>query len=133
MFIHGKNAEIEIVGVTCSAYFDSIDLSIETDTADASVFGMAWKQNVAGQSSATLELSGKYDSTENNGPIDLLEGLRSTPGEVVVYPQGNVAGRHSYTGDFLLTSLAVSAPVGGIVAFTASLVSNGEVVKGTVS
>lgn len=132
-FIHGKNAEVTVATQDISQYLDSADLSIDVDSADASTFGNDWKANKIGQAGAKLDLGGKYDSTATTGPIDVLDALRTAAAEVVFYPQGNTTGRHSYTGNFILTSLATSAPVGGIVAFKASLMADGTVTKAAVA
>lgn len=131
-FIHGKNAEVLVGSDDISVYLESADLSIDTDAADISVFGSDWKGSQPGQSSGKLDLAGKYDATATTGPIDVLDALRAAPGEVTFYPQGNAVGRHKYVGNFHLTNLTASSPVGGIVAFKASLVSDGAIVKSAV-
>jgi hypothetical protein len=132
-FRHGSKAAVTVDGTNLSAYCDSVELSIDVDTAETSAFGATWKTSVAGLAGAQLELSGNYDPTASTGPVAVLTGLIGQDAFPVEYfPGGNVSGQVKHAFNALLTSYAESSPVGDKVTFSASLIVDGAVTTTTV-
>jgi hypothetical protein len=130
---HGRLAEITVATKSLTAYCNSLDLSIDVDTADKSVFGVAYKNSEPGQYGGTLSLKGNYDPTATVGPAVVLSALIGAAAfAVLYYPGGNVAGQRLWTFNALLTSYKESSPVGGLVSFEASLLADGAITPTTI-
>lgn len=128
-FRHGKNASITINAVDLTTFCESVDLSIDVDTADTTTFGSTWKSALAGLPGAKLELSGFYDPTASTGPSAALLACitNGTAVAVVHKPGGTASGQRSNTFNAIVTSFAESSPVGGNVKFKAGLLVTGAV------
>lgn len=139
-FVHGKGAAFKIDNAagtlqTLTAFLDSADMSHTVDTAETTTMGAEAKTYLSGQSDATLTISGKYDSTASTGPDVTLQGLIGLEASSTFEygPEGSTTGKIKYTGECFLTEYAVSAPVGDVVAFTASFQATGAITKSTFS
>lgn len=134
-FVHGKGAVFTIDSDELTTYLTDASLSNSVDVAETTTFGSEAKTYVSGQSDATISISGRYDSTASTGPDAVLNGLIG--GETAVAfelgPEGSSTGKVKYTGNCFLTSYEVTAPVGDVVAFTASFQCSGAITKGTYS
>ena len=136
-FRHGKGLvfKIDNVGgtlVELTAYVDSVELSHSVDMGETTTAGAEAKTYVSGQSDATLSISGKWDGTATTGPDAILESLRGleVPSTFEWGPEGSTAGRVKKSGECFLTGYVPSAPVGGVVAFTADFQITGAIVNG---
>lgn len=126
-FIHGKNTEVWLNAVDISEYFNSVEFTADTDTAETTTFKKDWKTHIAGITGATFELGGLYDPTMT----DVTDVLNVEAGAtLVIYPNGSGVGK-PYRGCIVKsTSYAESAPVGDVVAFSWSVIADGEVEYG---
>lgn len=128
---HGKNVSIEVDGVDLSAYFDDVTVPESIDVAETSTYGQDSKTYVEGLRDATIDAGGKWDDTAATGPDVVLSGLiGGGPHEVIIGPSGDTVGRRKITVQAILTSYEVSAPLGDVVAFSASWQVTGPVVRG---
>jgi hypothetical protein len=137
-FVHGKGAAFRIDNAagtltTLTPYVDSVELNHAIDTAETTTMGAEAKTFVSGQSDATLSVSGKYDSTVTTGPDVVLAGLigLEATSTFEAGPEGSTTGKVRYTGECFLTGYVISAPVGGVVTFTADFQVTGAVTRGT--
>lgn len=127
-FRHGKYAEVTVNSVDLSSFSDSVELSIDVDTAETSTFGVDWKTHIPGLAGATVELTGNYDPTATTGPASALSALiGAAPFAVEVHPGGDVNGQIEHTFNAILTNYSESSPVGDKVTFSASLLVTGAV------
>ena len=132
-FRHGKNAELTVNSKALTDFADSVDLKIDVDTADTSVFGLDWKTAIPGMAGANLDGSGNYDPTATTGPQAVLTALiGAAEFPVVWYPGGNSTGQISHTFNALLTSYSESSPAGGKVTFKFSLLASGADTVATI-
>lgn len=128
-FRHGKNASITINAIDLTAFSDNLDLSIDVDTADTTMFASTWKSAIAGIAGAKLDLSGAYDGTVTSGPssafMTMIAG--AVPVAVTHKPGGTLAGQRTNSFNAIVTSFSESSPVGGKITWKAGLLVTGAV------
>jgi hypothetical protein len=128
-FRHGKNAALTLNSVPIGSFIESMDTSFDTDLADTTTFGATWKAGLTGISGGKLDISGYYDPTASTGPGAVLFPLLTAGTAVtgLIYPGGTLTGQTLYTvtasgtNGCIVLSYSESSPVGGIVAFKASI------------
>ncbi len=128
-FKHGKSASFTINSVDLSSFIHTMETSFDTDLADTTTFGATWKAGLTGISGGKVDISGYYDPTATTGPgAVLFPGLTSgTAYTALIKPGGTASGQSLYTvtasgtNGAIVLSYNESSPVGGIVAFTASI------------
>ncbi|MEA2538467.1 MAG: hypothetical protein QOF11_2701 [Chloroflexota bacterium] len=132
-FRHGKNAQISVNAVDLSAFCDNLDLAIDVDTADTTMFGSNWKSAIAGLIGAKLDLSGAWDPTASTGPAAAIFACISggVPVACVHKPGGTLSGQRTNSFNALVTSYSEGSPVGGKVTFKAALLVTGAVTPTT--
>lgn len=137
-FVHGKGAAVKVDNAagtlqTLTSYLTNFDMSHTVDTAESTTMGAEAKTYLSGQSDMTFSVSGNYDSTASTGPDVILQGLigLETTSTFELGPEGATTGKIKYTGECFLTAYNVSAPVGGVVTFTADFQATGAVTKST--
>lgn len=140
-FVHGKNAFIQLDNsagtlTDLSSISNDISFSLNIDTAETSVFGVAAKQYISGQNDATVSLSGLFDATSATvieGTINALIDGTNASATLVFGPEGNAAGKKSYTQEVIVTSYAIGAPVGDVVSLSVEFQRTGATTMGTFS
>jgi len=132
-FVHGKNSYVSVDAVDLSGFCDSVSMTWGPEMADTSTLGNDGKTYIPGQRDATLSLSGRFDSTASTGPDAVLGAEVQAEASVAFEfgPEGSGSGAIKFSGSCFVSSYAVSAPVGDVVAFTAELQVTGDVTKGT--
>lgn len=129
-FQHGKNTEVWIGGVNRSTYFNSVEFSADVDTAETTTFTKEWKTHIPGLVGATIELGGLYDPAFT----DITDVLTVDAGDTLrIYPEGSGASKSYRECTIKSTSYAESAPVGDVIAFSWSVIADGEVTFGTTA
>ncbi len=120
---------IRDIGVYC----DSIEIDRSTGMADSTTIGLEDKTFLSGLSEATISLSGKYDDTATSGVDVVLSGNVGNDVSVGFEfgPAGNATGKLKLTGECYVSKYQVSAPLEGVVKFSASLQVTGAVTRGT--
>lgn len=140
-FTHGKNAQFALrdVGGTwrdMTAYTSEVALPGKAGIAETTVFGRGAKTFIGGLLEGQLTMKGFFDPTTTSGPDAVLSGLlgsqpakgltvvaqvtaQSNYGQFILCPSGSSAGVAAL-GDIVLTDYSITAPVGGVVAFTAT-------------
>jgi hypothetical protein len=136
-FYHGKGLVFKIDNAagtlqTLTAYVDSVDLDNSIDLGDTTTAGAEDKTFVSGQAEHDLSISGKWDDTATTGADPVLSGLigLETSSTFEFGPAGSAAGKIKKSGECFMTGYKVSAPVGGVVTFTADFKVTGAVTQG---
>jgi hypothetical protein len=133
---HGKGLAFKIDNAagtlqTLTAYVDGVDLDNSVDMGETTTANIEDKTFVSGQAEHGLSISGKWDDTATTGPDAILFGLvgNETSSTFEFGPGGLTAGKVKYTGECFLTGYKKSAPVGGVVTFTADFKITGAVTR----
>ncbi|HEX7277781.1 MAG TPA: hypothetical protein VF244_10445 [Acidimicrobiales bacterium] len=136
---HGKDSYFSIEEAGSSTlraigdYCDSIDFERNTDLADSTTIGLEDKTFLSGLTGGSVNLSGRWDDTATSGPDVVLSSLVGNEGSQTweFGPAGNGTGKTKYTGEAFLEKYQVSAPLEGVVKFTAAFRITGAVTKST--
>jgi hypothetical protein len=129
MFRHGNRAVVILNGVDISSYLTSADLVAKVNTVERTMLSRRrWTEVIPGEGDASFDIAGLYDPAVVDSPvltIPALMGSSSVP--VEYYPGGNDVGQVKRSFSAVVTAFTESSPVGGLVAFTATLAVSGEV------
>jgi predicted secreted protein len=133
-FVHGKDSVFKLDNASgsltdISTYVNNVDFPETADVAETSTLGASNKTYLAGLKDATIAISGLFDAT-----VDAILGavVGQTASLSFEYsPEGTASGKVKYTGEAILTSYALSSPVGDVVAYSADLQVSGAVTRGT--
>ncbi len=119
--------------VDLTPWVDNVDWgAFSSETLESTVFGQGSKTFIPGLSEGTVGLSGKFDAAAG-GPDATLRGLRGVgPLTVEWQPEGAGAGKPFRRVEAVLTSYAATAPVGGIITWTASFQVSGDETTGAL-
>lgn len=129
MAIHGKNTQVFLNDIDISELFKSADFSVDVDTAETTTFTKDWKTHIAGVASGSWDFDGLYDPTVT----DVRDTLSAPGGSIiVVYPEGFAVGKPYRSATVKSTAYSESSPVGDVVAFSWTVITNGDVEFGVV-
>ena len=110
-----------------SNVLNSIDFPESTDTAEVTAFGASSRSYIVSLESATISISGMYDSTVDG----YLKGGTEPASRTFTYKPGVTSGDAIYSGECILTSYSLSSPVGDVNTFTADFQVTGAVTRTT--
>lgn len=140
-FSHGKGAAFRLDNsagslTDISTYLDEVGFPQSVETGETTTFQSAGgaKTYVVGLRDATVSLSGKFDPTVDALIAADIANLSAGSISSVSFeygPAGSAASAVKYTGEALITSYEVSAPVGDVVTFSCELQVTGAVTRGT--
>ena len=133
-FTHGKDSvfKLDNSGGTLtdiSSYVNNVDFPETSDVSETTTLGADNKTYIAGLKDATISLSGLWDST-----ADAIFGAvvgQSATLSFEYSPEGTTGGNVKYEGEAILTSYAISSPVGDAVGYSADLQVSGAITRGT--
>ncbi len=119
--------------VDFTPWVDNVDWGgFTTDTLESTVFGQDNKSYIPSLNDGTVGISGKFDAV-TGGPDVTLRALRGLgPLTVEWQPEGGGAGKPFRRVEAILTSYAASAPVGGIITYTATWQASGAETTGAL-
>jgi hypothetical protein len=135
-FTHGKDSVFSLDNTAgsptdISAYVDSIDgLPGEVEMAEVTAMGDEGKKNIPGLEGASISISGHWDSTEDGifgSPTQWKAATRS----FAYGPAGSTGGYVKYSGECWITNYVAAAAVADKVSWTATLLVDGVVSRGT--
>ena len=136
-FYHGKGLVLKLDNAagtlqTLTSFVDSVDLDNSVDMGETTTAGAEDKTYVSGQAEHDLSISGKWDDTATTGISAVLSALigLETSSTFEFGPAGSSAGKVKHSGECFMTGYKVSAPVGGVVTFTADFKITGAVTTG---
>jgi hypothetical protein len=137
--VHGKDAYFALedsAATTLRAigdHCDTITLDRDIDMADTSTIGSESKTWIPGLDGAEITLAGKYDSLATTGPDVVLSGDFTAKVRVGFEfgPEGNATGKVKYAGECYVSKYQVSAPLEGVVKFSATIKVDGAVARST--
>tara|TARA_Y100001937_G_scaffold80734_1_gene109324 strand:- start:86 stop:496 length:411 start_codon:yes stop_codon:yes gene_type:complete len=133
-FTHGKDSVFKLDNASgsltdISAFVNNVDFPETADVSETTTLGADNKTYIAGLKDATISLSGLWDAT-----ADAIFGAVVGQSATLSYeysPEGTASGKIKYTGEAILTSYAISSPVGDAVGYSADLQVSGAVTRGT--
>tara|TARA_B100001939_G_scaffold265482_1_gene232780 strand:+ start:842 stop:1252 length:411 start_codon:yes stop_codon:yes gene_type:complete len=133
-FTHGKDSVFKLDNSSgtltdISTYVNNVDFPETADVSETTTLGADNKTYIAGLKDATISLSGLWDST-----ADAIFGAvvgQSATLSFEYSPEGTTGGNIKYTGEAILTSYAISSPVGDAVGYSADLQVSGAITRGT--
>ncbi len=122
---HGKNAGVLIDALDISGYLNSVDLSVDVDTADANVFQLAWKNEVPGQIGGKLDTVGFYDPLLSKFSPSML----GAAGSLITFgPAGlTTSGQMARLFPVVSKTYAEGSKVGGLVGIKFSAMADGAI------
>ncbi len=131
-FIHGKSTDFELddtggTSRSLSNVLTSVDFPETIDTAESTAFGSTSKSYLVGLRDATISVSGLWDATVDGYIIGTEPASRT----FIFGPAGSTGGNVKYTGECIVTSYSVSAPVADVVSFSLDLQVTGNVTRTT--
>lgn len=129
-FMHGRATHVYFGGADLSPYLNAADVSVDTDRADVTAFGTTWRASITGDASAKASLAGYYDPTA----IDLESAITGTGNDLLTVCNGGGTAIGDPARLLIVnsSSVATSAPVGGVVAIKWDAEANGAVGFGWV-
>tara|TARA_R100000081_G_C4727543_1_gene121557 strand:+ start:291 stop:701 length:411 start_codon:yes stop_codon:yes gene_type:complete len=133
-FTHGKDSVFKLDNsggslTDISTYVNNVDFPETADVSETTTLGADNKTYIAGLKDATISLAGLWDAT-----ADAIFGAVVGQSATLSYeysPEGTASGKIKYTGEAILTSYAISSPVGDAVGYSADLQVSGAVTRGT--
>ena len=133
-FTHGKDSVFKLDNASgtltdISTYVNNVDFPETADVSETTTLGADNKTYIAGLKDATISLSGLWDAT-----ADAIFGAVVGQSATLSYeysPEGTATGKIKYTGEAILTSYAISSPVGDAVGYSADLQVSGAITRGT--
>jgi predicted secreted protein len=133
-FTHGKDSVFKLDNASgsltdISTYVNNVDFPETADVSETTTLGADNKTYIAGLKDATISLAGLWDAT-----ADAIFGAVVGQSATLSYeysPEGTASGKVKYTGEAILTSYAISSPVGDAVGYSADLQVSGAVTRGT--
>lgn len=134
-FQHGKDSALKLDNVAgsltdISQYVRSSEgLPGSAEPAETTTYGKEAKTYIQGLSDAVVSLEGVWDSA-----LDAVFGAPAnwaTTRSFEFGPAGSGSGAVKYSGEALISSYAVSAPVGGVVTWSATLQVSDAITRGT--
>jgi hypothetical protein len=120
--------------VNITAWVDNVDWGDRSkDTNETTVFGQDNKTFQGGLKEGAIKITGKFDAAAG-GPDATLEALldEDDPKTVEWQPEGAGTGKPFKRVEAILDSYVASAPVGGIITFSASWKASGAFAKGSL-
>ena len=132
-FVHGKSVDFAIDDTSGSSRnisdtLNSVDFPETPETADTTAFGSSSRSFIVGLESATISISGLWDSTVDG----YIKGGTEPSSRSFIYgPAGSTGGNVKYTGEAILTNYSISSPVGDVVTYSVDLQVTGAVTRGT--
>jgi hypothetical protein len=128
-----KNVNITISSVALESEIDSFSLKISQETPVAGGFGTAGPFRVVGNYDYSLDISGAPDFTAAKMDATLFALVGDTDGNTMaVDPTGATAGANDPNYDaslVVLSSMEISASVGGRVSESATLLGNSALAR----
>ncbi len=133
-FTHGKDSVFKLDNASgsltdISTYVNNVDFPETADVSETTTLGADNKTYIAGLKDATISIAGLWDAT-----ADAIFGAVVGQSATLSYeysPEGTASGKIKYTGEAILTSYAISSPVGDAVGYSADLQVSGAVTRGT--
>jgi hypothetical protein len=138
-FVHGKGTVIKIGDASQTLYdlspvANSTDMPRTLATAETTHFGSLGKEFIVGITDGTLDVAGSFDATIDGKISAAMDAMSAGTIPNIPFefgPAGSTTGNPKYTGNVIITSYAVSAPVAGVVTIKLSAQRTGVSTRGT--
>lgn len=126
----GKDVEVTFGATDVSGDGRSISYEEKADTLDDTVYGATNRTKLA----SLLDGSGSFESLDVTGDWSTAWAALQpgAEGSLVIFPEGNTAGKRSVTFTAIITSRSLSVPYDDLATLSVSFEISGAVVEGTV-
>lgn len=131
MALHSKDAKVFAHGYDVSAYFRSMAVPRQVDTAETSTFGTEAKTFIPGLTEVGLSGDGLWDGAANAVDAVLAALLQGNDKLLAFFPGGDAIGSRGVAMRGQETNFEVTADIGDAVGF--SFEANGDDLDGVVS
>lgn len=136
-FVHGKDSYFSLDDTAgsptnISTYVSENELAQEIEMADVTAFGDEGHKNIPGLENSSFSVSGHWDSTQA-GIIGSTTQRKTATRSFEYGPAGNGSGAVKYSGEVWISTYSESSPVADKVSWSATLMVDGVVTKGTFS
>ena len=124
---HGKEGVLTIGGTTLG---NATGFTIDTthDVVEDTALGNSMKSFLVGRGSFTFSIDMNFDETDS-GQTALVQGAELT---FAFLPEGNESGDRKFSGTGIVTGMAVSVPLDGVITRTVTGQGTGGLTIGTV-
>lgn len=123
-FVHGVEATLSIGGTAFAGYIESTTMDLQRELAEIRTWGANSVQRIAGLRNITFSSNGAWDATADAALYNAWNGAADVA--IIFSPD---AGTTTYTVDCWVASYGVTSGSGDKASWTASLSSNGDVVR----
>lgn len=130
MATHGFQAAVILDGIDISAYLTSANLKTAGKPLERGLLKHnPWVEVLPGGLSATFDITGLYDASDPDSPVRTLPAIAEahTTVSVSYYPSGNAPGDIRRDFEAVFANYTETSPVGGLVAFAATLAVSGAI------
>ena len=124
-FRHGKNITIIGDALDLSAYFNSVTVGNEVETAETTTFNSTSRSYVVGWKTGSVSFEGMFEGSTDAVDQTLSAALSSDGMMFTVATEGATAGRRAIVLKSKQTSYDVTSPLGDVVSVSAEATSDG--------
>lgn len=125
--VHGKNVYWSLGGTDLSAFGNATDPERTADSHETTTYGSDSKTYAGGLLDGTCTVGGLYDDGASSTPQTVIEPALGTTVAYVYRPEGTGTGLPQKTVNVVITKYTESAPVGGMIMWSADLQYTGDV------
>ena len=130
--VHGKDAALKVGGVDLSDHISSIDPSFDAAADEDTGMSVADQTFQAGLKKATLSCKGQFDAASGSTDATIW-AARGVMTALKVGLAGTAANTMNYAGSGICTAYKPSAPVNGVVTFSADFQFSGAITRATTA
>jgi len=138
---HGKDSNFSFNGVAIEDELNSVTMSASVAESDVTAFADVYQNFLAGKKNVTFDIAGSLDMAASQGDATIFDHLHniSGPKTLVFDPDG--AGPDTNSPEYtctssgltgaLVTSYAITLPVGGAATYSATFQCSGSTTRAT--
>ena len=133
-----RDANIFVDTYDLTGYHNKVEMPVEAEMKDATVFGNTTRVNKPGLLAVSVEAGGFFDTAEINAGTDdsldqkLFASMGLITPQVTIAPVGPAEGSKAYAGVFASGKYNVGAAVGDLLGFQLSMSGRQKPVRSTV-
>lgn len=124
-FRHGKTITILGDAADLSAYFNSVSVGNEVETAETTTFNSSARSYVVGWKTGSISFEGLFDGSTDAVDEILTTALSSDGISFTVATEGTTVGRRAIVLRSKQTKYDVTSPLGDVVSTSAEATSDG--------
>lgn len=129
-FKHGKDTYISLSGSDLSAYCNTSELEVTSDSHDVTTYGKDDHVKSGGLLDGKVSMGGIYDDT-NSGPKAVIEPLIGTVVTLIRRPEGTGTGLPQESLSVLVTKYVETNPVADMIAWSCDMEKSDAITRTT--